>query len=116
MPRVSIGIAHIDLVEHVIECLSIVDLGIQTAREQAAHTKLRFETPCRSTSRAHGWLRMPRDQNPTAFIETSTVTRRLFTFFFGRIRHCLSRPRTILGRDLSQDASKLLYRCLVRTD
>ena len=29
--RASIGVAHIDLIEHVIECLPIVHLGIQTA-------------------------------------------------------------------------------------
>jgi hypothetical protein len=27
----SVGVAHIDLIEHVIECLSIVYLGVQTA-------------------------------------------------------------------------------------
>jgi hypothetical protein len=29
--RATVGVAHIDLIEHVIECLPIVDLGIQTA-------------------------------------------------------------------------------------
>ena len=63
--RASVGIARIDLIEHVIECLPIVHLAIQTACEQAAHTKPAFETPCRSTSRAVEGL-MPRDRNRTA--------------------------------------------------
>ena len=29
--RASVGVAHIDLIEHIIECLPIVHLGIQTA-------------------------------------------------------------------------------------
>lgn len=29
--RASVGVAHVDLIEHVIECLPIVHLAIQTA-------------------------------------------------------------------------------------
>ena len=62
----SAGVAYIDLIELVIECLPIVHLGVQTAREQATHTKPAFETPCRSTSRAGERLLMPGDRNWTA--------------------------------------------------
>lgn len=61
----SVGVVHIDFIEHIIECVSIVHLGVQTAREQAAHTKPGLETPCRSALRAVGLL-MPRDRNWTA--------------------------------------------------
>ena len=29
--RASVGVAHVDLIEHIIECLPIVHLGIETA-------------------------------------------------------------------------------------
>ena len=29
--RALVGVAHIDLIEHIIECFSIVHIGVQTA-------------------------------------------------------------------------------------
>jgi hypothetical protein len=37
--RVSVGVARINLIEHVIEYLPIVHVGLEARCEQAAHTK-----------------------------------------------------------------------------
>ena len=52
MARALVDVTHIDLIERVTECLPFVHLVIQTACEQATHTKPVFETPCRSALRA----------------------------------------------------------------
>ena len=101
--RASIGVAHIDLIEHVIECLPIVHLGIQTAGEQAAHTKA-HSTPYRSTSRAGERLRVSRDRNWTAIHWTLSYVPSCSRIF--RVNcYFLNRPGTIFARHPSQDAS-----------
>ena len=51
------------------------------------------------------------------FIGTLRVTApRCSHMFLGRTHHSLDRPRTIFGRNLSQDASNLLSGCIPRAD
>ena len=61
--RASVGIARINLIEHIIDYLPIMHVGLEAGGEQAAHTKPLLETPRRSTTRAGQRLLVSRDRN-----------------------------------------------------
>jgi len=111
--RASVGVAHIDLIEHVIECLPIVHLAIQTAREQAAHTKPAFDTACRSTSRAVEGL-MQRDRNRTAIHwNFKNIELQSYNFDAASVFSYVS-PGTGGGSSRNVALNLLIARCLQR--
>ena len=61
--RTSVGVAYMNLIELVVEGLSVVHLAVKTARKQASYTEPAFEMPRPSTLRAVERLPMRSDRN-----------------------------------------------------
>ena len=61
--RTSVGVAYMNLIELVVECLSVVHLAVKTACKQASYTEPAFEMPRPSTLRAVERLPMRSDRN-----------------------------------------------------